>query len=135
MLGASATTSTPAEPPSTPTTSQGRRRPNRDVVRSLSRPNTGLPTMATRAPVPATSDRLAGARSLPTSATTLSANVTSSGEMSSRMADTYAAAYQAMKPQPTRSGTAGWDAAIGTPLDSRRHYGTMGHLTPRAGVP
>ena len=41
MFGAVATTSVPAAPTATPVTIQGRRIPTLDVVRSLSRPNTG----------------------------------------------------------------------------------------------
>ena len=53
-------------PPTRPIIIQGRRIPNRDVVRSLSRPKSGLPTSATRLPSPVTRPRLAGARSIPT---------------------------------------------------------------------
>ena len=85
MLGATATTSTPSEPPTRPMIIQGRRMPNRDVVRSLSLPKSGLPTIATRLPIPVTSPRLAGARSIPTSALTFSAKVTSTGASNTRM--------------------------------------------------
>ncbi len=79
MLGASATMRTPAEPPARPMTIHGRRMPSRDEVRSLILPKNGLPTMASRAPVPATSARLSGARPIPTSELTFSARVTSRG--------------------------------------------------------
>ena len=67
MLGASATMRMPAEPPTRPMTIHGRRMPSRDAVRSLILPKNGLPTMASRAPTPATSARLFGACSIPTS--------------------------------------------------------------------
>jgi hypothetical protein len=54
---------------------------------SLSRPNRGLPIMASNALVPATRDGLAGARPAPTKALTFSASVTSSSAMSTTMAD------------------------------------------------
>jgi len=63
----------------------GRRMPNRDVVWSLSRPKSGLPTSATRLPSPVTRPRLAGARSIPTNALTFSAKVTRTGASSTRM--------------------------------------------------
>ncbi len=66
--------------------------PKRDVVRSLSRPNSGLPTIATNEPTPAMSDRLFGARSVPTSELTFNASVTSSGAMKTRLVARYAAA-------------------------------------------
>ena len=84
-LGASATTSTPNEPPSSPTTIHGRRMPHRDEVRSLSLPKNGLAKIASRAETPATKDRLLGARSVPTKALTFSAKVTSSGARNSRL--------------------------------------------------
>ena len=58
--------------------------PNRDVVRSLSCPKAGLAKIDSSDPTPATRARLAGARSVPTSEFTLSANVTSNGAMSIR---------------------------------------------------
>jgi hypothetical protein len=84
MLGASATTRMPREPPTRPMTIQGRRMPSRDEVRSLILPKNGLPTIASRAPVPATRARLSGARSIPTSELTFNAKVTSKGAMNSR---------------------------------------------------
>jgi len=68
--GASATMRMPSEPPTRPMTIQGRRMPSCDEVRSLILPKNGLPSMASRAPVPATSARLSGARSIPTSEST-----------------------------------------------------------------
>ena len=63
---------------------QGRRMPSFEAVRSLIRPKNGLPTMATRAPTPATRARLAGARLSPTSDSTFRASVTSRGARNSR---------------------------------------------------
>ena len=103
MLGASATTRIPTEPPSRPATSQGRRMPSREAVRSLILPKNGLANMARNAPTPATSERLLGARSVPTSALTFNDRLTSRGARKSRMVPMYASAYSAMKPQPTRS--------------------------------
>ena len=90
MLGASATTRTPREPPTRPMTIHGRRMPNRDEVRSLSLPKNGLATIDSRAPTPATSDRLLGACSIPTSELTFSARVTSRGARNSRQVLMYA---------------------------------------------
>src|SRR5204863_9268805 len=84
-LGARATTRIPREPPSRPRTIHGRRLPQREVVRSLILPKNGFPTIVNRAPVPATSDRLFGARSVPTSELTFKANVTRSGARNSRL--------------------------------------------------
>ena len=84
MLGASATMRTPREPPARPVTIHGRRMPSGDAVRSLIRPKNGLPTMASRAPAPATSARLSGARSIPTSEFTFRAKVTSRGAMNTQ---------------------------------------------------
>jgi hypothetical protein len=61
-----------------------------------------LPTIATSDPVAAMSDRLFGARSVPTSELTFNARVTSSGAMNTRLVARYAAAYDATKGQPTR---------------------------------
>ena len=85
MFGASATTRMPSDPPSTPTTIQGRRIPKGEVVRSLSLPKNGLANMARNAPTPATSDRLLGARSVPTSALTFNDRLTSRGARKSKM--------------------------------------------------
>ena len=71
MLGANETIATPTVPPTTPMTIHGRRMPSRDVVRSLIRPKNGLPNIATKAPMPATSARLPGACLMPTSAADL----------------------------------------------------------------
>ena len=85
MLGATATTRMPREPPTRPMTIQGRRMPRRDEVRSLSRPKNGLANIASRAPIPATSARLFGARSIPTRELTFKARLTSRGARNSRM--------------------------------------------------
>ncbi len=79
MLGASATMRMPTEPPTRPVTIHGRRMPSRDEVRSLIRPKNGLPNMATRAPIPATSARLLGACLIPTSESSFKAKVTNTG--------------------------------------------------------
>ena len=102
MLGASATMRTPSEPPARPVTIHGRRMPSGDAVRSLIRPKNGLPTMDSRAPAPATSARLSGARSIPTSEFTFRAKVTSRGARNSRQVLMYARVYSEMKPHPTR---------------------------------
>ena len=81
--------------------------PARDEVRSLSLPKNGLPTIATRAPIPATSARLSGARSIPTSEFTFNASVTSSGARNSRQVLMYASVYSEMKPHPTRCAAGG----------------------------
>ncbi len=90
MVGASATMRTPREPPSRPTTIHGRRMPSPEEVRSLNLPKNGLPNIASRAPTPATSDRLFGACSVPTSELTFNASVTSSGARNSRLVLMYA---------------------------------------------
>jgi hypothetical protein len=84
-LGANATMRMPSEPPTRPITIQGRRMPSRDQVRSLSLPKNGFPTIASRAPVPVTTARLLGARSIPTSELTFKARVTSRGARNSRL--------------------------------------------------
>ena len=117
MLGASATITMPTEPPARPVTIHGRRMPSRDAVRSLIRPKNGLPTMATRAPIPATSARLPGACLIPTSEFTFNAKVTSTGARNSREVLMYASVYSEMKPQPTRrapggSGSSAASAAV-----------------------
>ena len=113
MLGANATMRMPREPPTRPMTIQGRRMPSRDEVRSLILPKNGLPNMASRAPIPATSARLSGARSIPTSELTFNAKVTSRGAMNSREVLMYASVYSEMKPHPTRcaAGDSGSSAA------------------------
>ena len=85
MLGATATTRIPADPPSSPITIQGRRMPSGEAVRSLSLPKNGLANMARNAPTPATSERLLGARSVPTRSLTFNDRLTSSGARKSRM--------------------------------------------------
>ncbi len=101
MLGANATTRIPTEPPSSPTTIHGRRMPSLEEVRSLILPKNGLAIMARNAPVPATRDRLLGARSVPTSALTFNDKLTNSGARNSRMVPMYASEYNATKPQRT----------------------------------
>jgi hypothetical protein len=93
-------------------TIHGRRMPSRDAVRSLIRPKNGLPTMATRAPIPATSAKLPGACLIPTSEFTFNAKVTSTGARNRRDVLMYASVYSEIKPQPTR-----W-AADGSGSDS-----------------
>ena len=105
MLGASATTRMPREPPTRPMTIQGRRMPSRDEVRSLSLPKNGLANIASRAPIPATSARLFGACSIPTSELTFNAKLTSSGARNTRMVPMYASVYSEMNPHPTRCAT------------------------------
>ena len=55
--------------------------PIRDEVRSLILPKNGLAKIASREPVPVTSARPLGARSIPTSELTLRARETSRGAM------------------------------------------------------
>jgi hypothetical protein len=55
--------------------------PSRDEVRSLILPKNGLLKIANKPPVPATSAKLFGACSIPTSELTFSAKVTSKGAM------------------------------------------------------
>ena len=107
MLGANATIPMPREPPIRPMTIHGRRMPSRDAVRSLIRPKNGLPTMATRAPIPATSAKLLGACLIPTSEFTFNAKVTSTGARNRREVLIYASVYSEMKPQPTCRATGG----------------------------
>jgi hypothetical protein len=76
--------------------------PSGDAVRSLIRPKNGLPTIDTRAPIPATNARLAGARSIPTSESTFKAKVTSTGARNSRLVLINANVYSEIKPHPTR---------------------------------
>ncbi len=107
MLGANATTMMPPEPPTRPMTIHGRLIPNRDDVRSLSLPKHGLPTIATSAPMAATSARLSGARLMPTSELTFSAKVTSKGAMNTRQVLMYARVYSEMNRHPTRLAAGG----------------------------
>ena len=127
MSGASATMRMPREPPARPITIHGRRMPSRDAVRSLILPKNGLPTMASRAPVPATSAKLSGARSIPTSEFTFKAKVTSRGAMNNRLVLMYANAYSAIKPQPT------WCAAGSS--DSRAASAAVRYFNPRRAAP
>lgn len=126
MLGASATTRMPREPPTRPMTIHGRRMPSRDEVRSLILPKNGFPTIASRAPIPVTTDRLFGARSIPTSEFILSARLTSRGARKTREVLMNASAYNEMKPHPTRRAAAspprssvGTSSGVGMPLDLR----------------
>jgi hypothetical protein len=80
--------------------------PSREVVRSLSLPKTGFPTMANRAPVPVTNAKLPGACSIPTSELTFNASVTSRGARNSRLVLMNANVYSAMNPHPTRPAVA-----------------------------
>jgi len=75
--------------------------PSGEVVRSLSLPKNGFPTMASRAPVPVTTARLLGACSIPTSELTFRAKVTSSGARNSRLVLMNASVYSEMNPHPT----------------------------------
>ena len=84
MFGASATIRMPTEPSTSPMTIHGRRMPSREEVRSLIRPNIGLPNIATRAPMPVTSAKLSGALSMPSMELTFRASVTSAGAMKTR---------------------------------------------------
>ena len=97
----------PREPPTSPVIIHGRRIPSGDAVRSLSLPKNGLATIASRAPVPATSARLPGARPIPTSESTFNAKVTSKGARNSRLVLIYASVYSEMKPHPTRCAAFG----------------------------
>src|SRR5439155_3394919 len=101
MLGANATITMPRVPPTRPMTSHGRRMPSRDEVRSLILPKKGLPNIATRAPIPATSAKLLGARSIPTRELTLSGKVTRIGAWKTRLVLMNANVYSDMNPQPT----------------------------------
>ena len=75
------------------------------MVRSLSLPKNGLANIASRAPTPATSARLFGALSVPTSELTFNAKLTSRGARNSRTVPMYANAYSEMNPHSTRYGT------------------------------
>ena len=94
-------------------TIQGRRMPSREEVRSLILPKNGLPNTASSAAIPATSARLSGARSIPTSESTFNAKVTSRGAMNISEVLMYASVYSEMKPHPTRcaAGDSGSSAA------------------------
>ena len=132
MLGASATTRMPREPPTRPMTIHGRRMPSREEVRSLILPKNGLPNMASRAPIPATSARLSGARSIPTSELTFNAKVTSRGAMNTREVLMYASVYSEMKPHPTRcaAGDSGSSAASAAVRSSPAVGGRCGSGPP-----
>ncbi len=102
MVGAKAMMRMPTEPPARPMIIHGRRMPRRDEVRSLSRPESGLPIIATTAPIPATRAKLFGACLIPTSELIFNAKLTSKGAMNNKLVLMNANAYSAMKPQPTR---------------------------------
>ena len=108
--------------------------PSRDAVRSLILPNNGLPTMASRAPTPATRARLSGACLIPTSEFTFNGKVTSRGATNSRLVLMYANAYSEMKPRPTRcaAGGSGSSAAlIAVRYFNPRRTGTQPGSRPR----
>ncbi len=135
----------PREPPTRPMTIHGRRMPSRDEVRSLILPNNGLPNMASRAPIPATSAKLSGACSIPTSELTFKAKVTSKGAMNTREVLMYASVYNEMKPHPTRcaagdSGSSAASAAVryfspSSPAVGGRRGRPAGGLSPGPGTP
>src|SRR3954451_5538242 len=106
-VGASATMRIPRHPPARPVTIHGRRMPSRDEVRSLSLPKNGFPRMDTMEPVQATSARLFGACSIPTSELTFKARETRRGARNIRDVPMDANAYREMKPRPTRSSGSG----------------------------
>jgi hypothetical protein len=115
--------------------------PSGDAVRSLIRPKNGLPTIDTRAPIPATNARLAGARSIPTSESTFKAKVTSTGARNSRLVLINANVYSEIKPHPTRcaageEGSSAASAAVryfnpANPAVAGR-YGWAAEVLPRA---
>ena len=107
-------------------TIHGRRMPSRDEVRSLILPKNGFPTIASREPIPVTTDRLFGACSIATSEFILSARLTSRGARKTREVLMNASAYNEMKPHPTRCAAAspprssvGTSSGVGMPLDLR----------------
>ncbi len=106
--------------------------PMREEVRSLIFPNSGLPNMATSAPMPVTRASLVGACAVPTSEFTFNARLTSNGANSTRHVLMYANVYSVMKPQPTRllgsAGTGG--GAVGVP-----RAGTSGIARTSLGAP
>jgi hypothetical protein len=102
MLDAVATSSVPAAPRTSPVTIHGRRIPNREVVRSLRRPNSVLATMDSSDPMPATMARLRGAASMPTRSLTFKASDTNRGARNSREPPVKDSPYRVMKAQPTR---------------------------------
>lgn len=114
MLGARATMRMPREPPTRPMTIHGRRMPSRDEVRSLILPKNGFPTIASRAPIPVTTEL------------TFRARLTSRGARKTREVLMKAIAYNEMKPHPTRRAAAssprssvGTSSGVGMPLDLR----------------
>lgn len=83
-FGASAMTRIPQDPPPRPTIIQVRRMPKRGAVRLPSMPKNGFAKIASSAPTPATSARLFGACSIPTSELTFNARVTTRGARNRR---------------------------------------------------
>ena len=115
-------------------TIQGRRIPSRDEVRSLIVPKNGLHTIASKAPTPATRERLFGARSIPTSELTFNAKVTRSGARNNRQVPAYANAYSRTNPQPTRrtagaASTEVRDSAASSPSAGGGVVGGVGTLS------
>ena len=100
-------------------TIHGLRMPSGDEVRSLILPKNGLPNMATRAPIPATSARLFGACLIPTSELTFNAKVTSRGARNTREVLMYARVYSEMNTHPTRCA-----AGTQAPAQPRLRSGT-----------
>jgi hypothetical protein len=98
--------------------------PSREVVRSLSLPKNGFPTIANRAPIPVTTAKLLGARSIPTSESTFNAKVTSRGARNSRLVLMNANVYRVMNPHPTRR------AAPSSPAVEGRCRWALGELGP-----
>src|SRR3954453_7744302 len=137
MLGASATTRMPREPPTRPAIIHGTRIPHRDDVRSLILPKNGLLTMANRAPTPAMSAKLFGALSIPTSELTFSARVTSRGARNSRQVPMYANVYREMKPQATRCTPGGLGSSMASAADLYSKPGPLvgGRYGWAAGLP
>ena len=141
-FGANATMRMPSEPPTRPMTIHGRRMPSRDDVRSLSLPKKGLPTMATTAPIPATSAKRPGASSSPTSELIFSASVTSRGAMNSSDVLMTANAYSAMNRHPTGCIVADPDCRAGAGVPStgrrmavRRHSWSSSIVRPASRAP
>jgi len=93
--------------------------------------------MANRAPIPVTTARLLGARSIPTSELTFKARVTSRGARNSRLMLMNANVSSEMKPHPIRCAAAGSRSSPASAavsgmalsqggLRPRRCYGSVG---------
>src|ERR671932_2338693 len=132
-LGARAITKIPPEPASRPRTIHGRRLPHRQEVRSLILPKNGFATIDNSPPTPATSDRLFGARSVPTSEFTLRVRVTSRGARNNRLVLRNANVYSTMKPGPTRTPAAAAPSAA--PVPETSGAGTLRGRGGRTTVP